>query len=68
MLTDEPLMFALCVYLVFCEVIFLYETPTEALSMGEFQISLWPGAIPCSGHAGLYETLTKVSPLTELQI
>jgi len=31
---------------------FLYETPTEALSMGEFQISLWPGAIPCSGHAG----------------
>jgi len=24
-----------------------------------FQISLWPGAISCSGHAGLYETLTK---------
>jgi len=31
---------------------FLYETPIKALQSEEFHISLWPGAIPRSGHAG----------------
>jgi len=45
-----------------------YETPTKALQSEEFQISLEPGAIPCSGHAGHMEVSIQNQNLKNLEV